>query len=231
MRTGALALLLLSLAPLAPSAAQPAATAPAPQAAEPAPDPARLEVARRLVAAMMPADAVQRMLGGGFPGMEGMMENMYDLSLADVGFGETEGMSEADRRRPMSEILAEYDPHFRERMAIRNRIFGEVLGEIFTEAAPEMQRVMAEIYARRFSLEDLNAALAYYSTPSGRRFIETSMTLTQDPAFARVMAGLAPRFVAAYGVIEERVRAASAHLPPEPTPPAADTAVVDAAED
>lgn len=216
MRSRALAGLLLGLTPLAPAVAQPAAPAPA---AEAAPDPARLAVAQRLVALVMPADAIQRIFAGGFPGMD----SMFDMSLADMGM-ETPGVSDADRRRPMSEILTERDPHFRERMAIRNRITAQVMGEIFTTAAPELQRTMAEIYARRFSLDDLNAALAYYSTPAGRRFIETSMTLAQDPAFFRVMAALAPRFVAAFADVETRVRAASAHLPPEPREPATDAA-------
>jgi hypothetical protein len=210
--------ILLGAAPLTSVAAQtPPVTAlrAPPAAAEAPPDPARLAVAERLVQLVAPVDLIRRMLGTGMSGMDGV----FDMSLADMGVdNEMAGMSEADRRRPMSEIMAERDPHFRERMAIRNRITGEVIGEVFAAAAPEFHRAMAEIYARRFSLDDLNAALAYYSTPAGRRFIDTSMTIAQDPAFVRVLMPLMPRIFRAMSTIDERVRAASAHLPPEPAP-------------
>ena len=209
--------LLLSLVPAA-ATAQP--TAPAPAAAvaheEPAPDPARLAAAQRLVPLVMPPEQIQRMLSGGMPGMEAAM----DLSAADVGLGEEMGLSEADRQRPIGDDVARQDPHFRERMAIRNRIMGEVMGEVFVAAMPDLHRVMAEIYARRFSLEELNASIAYFSMPAGRRFIEVSMNVSREPAFIRGILALTPRFVETYTTMEERVRAASAHLPPAPTPPA-----------
>ncbi len=216
---GRLATLLLIAAAALPAAAQPAPPASAPStlpgpAPEPAPDPARLAAAQRLAPLVMPPEQIRRMLGGGLP----MMDAAMDLTAAEVGLGEETGLSESDRQRPLGEIAAQRDPHFRERVAIRNRIMSETMGDVFVAAMPDLHRVMAEIYALRFSLDELNAAIAYFSTPAGRRFIEVSMNLGQDPAFVRGIVALTPRFMEAFSTMEERIRVASAHLPPEPAP-------------
>ncbi|HYD11418.1 MAG TPA: DUF2059 domain-containing protein [Allosphingosinicella sp.] len=210
-----LACLLLGLAPDA-LAAQPAPPAPAPAAAPPAParaiDPARLAAAERLVALVAPPEVMQRMLGMPF----GAMEVAMDMTPDQLGVGEMMGLGAEDRGRTIAELVATRDPHFRERVEIRNRVTQEVLVEVMRGAMPDVYRTMAEFYAANLTLEELNGAVAYYSTPGGRRFASAAVNIMQDPAFERLMTTLGPQFVQAMATIEERVRAASAHLPPDP---------------
>ena len=218
MRPELLASLLLSLAPLAPAAARPAppAAAPAPSAPAPALDPARLAAAERLVALVAPPEVMQRMLGLPLAGMDGVL----DMTPEQLGLGPELGFSDADRRRPVRELVSARDPHFRERLEIRSRVMAEVFNEIMVSARPEFTRAMVEFYAGNLTLDEINATAAFYATPAGRHFAAVAVDIMDDPSFVRLMTGLAPRFTRAMTTIEDRVRAASAHLPPDPRPAA-----------
>jgi hypothetical protein len=216
MRSGAF-FLLLSLAPLTPAVAQPAPAAPSPPAAASALDPARIAAAERLVALIVPPEVMRRMLGFPMAGMDAVM----DMTPEQLDLGPELGFSEADRHRPIREMMSRFDPHFRERLEIRGRVTMEVFAEIMESVQPEITHAMVEFYAGNLTLEELDASVAYYSTPAGRHFAEVAGNVLQDPAFTRLMTRIAPRFGQAMATVEERVRAATAHLPP-PRPPTTD---------
>jgi hypothetical protein len=188
----------LALGPGAPAlAAQPpAATPPAPVVAA-APDPQRLAAAERLVDLVMPEEVLRRMLSQGIPGMELAMD-----------------MSEAERG-------SAGDPDIRERMQIMSRVSGEVMGEMMGELQPLIARASADYFARRLTLAELDELVGLFSTPAGRKFAEAWLGLSQDPGFTEMMRPMLPLMIQMSARIDERVRAASAHLrrPPPPPPP------------
>lgn len=191
MRRSFLAILLLGLA--APALlAQP--SAPAPPAPAAAPDPARLAAAERLVGLLMPGNLLQRMAGQGNLGAELL--------------GPT----------PSEELGLAHDPHFAERARIRTRVAAEVTVEVMTELEPDIRRMFASFFARRFSLAEIGEMTAFFSTPVGRRYAEVSLTLTEDPIMLEGMRAMMPRFAAMNDRINERVGAATAHLQPPPEP-------------
>ena len=218
MRHAIFAVLALGLAAPAPAlAAQPPAAAPAPPAAA-APDPARLAAAGRLVALVMPEDALQRMLSQGIPGMAAAV---MEMSPEDMGMPETAGLSEADRHRSFAELAGTRDPHFRERMQISMRVSTEVMAEMMRETEPAMTRAFAAYFARRFTLAELNELVGLFSTPTARKYIEAMFGMADDPAFIEMMRSMMPQMMEAGARLEERTRAATAHLPPPPPPPEA----------
>lgn len=189
MRRTFFAVFLLSLA--APALL---AQSSAPQAPAPAPDPVRLAAAERLVDLLMPGNLLQRIARQGYPGTE----------LLPQG--------------PPEEFGLPPDPHFAERTRIQARITGEVMVETVTALEPEMRRLFASFFARHFSLAEIEDLTRFFSTPVGRRYAEVSLTLTEDPLVIEGMRAMMPRFAEMSGRIDERVRAATAHLPPAPQP-------------
>lgn len=189
MRRTFFAFFLLGLAAPALLAQSPAPAPPAPAAA---PDPARLAAAERLVGLIMPADLLRRMAGQPIPGIDAAAQTPP----------EADGLSA--------------DPHFAERMRIQTRITNEVMVEIMAELEPEMRRMFASFFARQFSLAEIEEMTVFFSTPVGRRYAEVTLALTEDPVVMEGMLAMVPRFAEMSGRIDERVRAATAHLPPPP---------------
>ncbi|MEA3014226.1 MAG: hypothetical protein QOD42_2771 [Sphingomonadales bacterium] len=205
----------LALGLAAPAlAAQPPAAGPSSPATAAAPDPGRLAAAERLVALIMPEDAVRRMLSEGLPGMDMAM----DMSPEEIGLSAEMGASEADRGRSLAELGSARDPHFRERMQIMRRVSGEVMGEMMGEMQPLIARACAAYFARRLTLAELDELVGLFSTPAGRKFSEAWLGMAQDRAFAETLREMVPRLVQMGARIDERVRAATAHLPPPPAP-------------
>jgi hypothetical protein len=218
----------LALSLAAPAlAAQPPAAAPArPSAPAPA-DPARLAAAERLVALVMPEDAMRRMLSQGIPGMA---DAAMEMSPEELGMPDTPGMSEADRRRSLADLGGTRDPHFRERMQIGMRVSGEVMAEMMTEVMPVMIRAYANHFARRLTLAELNELVAVFSTPTARKYTEAWLGMAQDADFAELMREMMPQMMRTAARMEERLRAATAHLPPPPPPEGAPEAGATEAE-
>jgi hypothetical protein len=191
MRRAIFTALALGLAAPALIAQSPAPPAPAPAAA---PDPARLAAAERLVGLIMPADLLRRMAGQPIPGIDAVAQT------------------------PPEAYGLPADPHFAERMRIQTRVTNEVMIEIMAEWEPETRRMFASFFARQFTLAEIEEMTVFFSTPVGRRYAEVSLTLTEDPVVMEGMRAMVPRFAEMSGRIDERVRAATAHLPAPPEP-------------
>jgi thiaminase len=82
-----------------------------------------------------------------------------------------------------------------------------------------MTRAYANHFARRLTLAELNELIAVFSTPTARKYTEAWLGMAQDADFAEVMREMMPQMMETAGRLEERIRAATAHLPPPPSPP------------
>jgi hypothetical protein len=131
----------------------------------------------------------------------------------------------------IGQLLAGNDPHFAERTRITARVVAEEMGRQAAQTEPEMRRVMAEIYARHFTLAELGDMERFYSSPAGRNMVDASLGLLQDPALVRQFVLIMPRAVVQVPVAIQRVTAATAHLPAPPAPPAEPEAEADAEAD
>lgn len=212
MRRAAFAAFLLCFsAPLI--AVQPPA-APTVPAATPALDPARLAAAEGLARLLLPEGAMRRFLAHGMPGMDMAM----DMTPNDAGIGDMSGLSAADRNRTIGELGAARDPHFRERMQIAQRIIGESFAAMLIDFEPEMRHAYARALARHFTVGEMAEMTTFFSSPTGSKYAEMALTIAQDPYFTETMRALMPRMAQAMRGIDERIRAATAHLPPPPAP-------------
>jgi hypothetical protein len=224
MRQAGITLFLLALA--APVAAQQRAVpapepvplpvpvpAPSPPATPPVerPDAARLAAASRLMTLMVPPGFMAEAMPELLP------DNDTILALVATEMGiETGGMSREQRARAVEEQGVRRDRNFRERFRIMMDVTRRTATALIAEMEPDMRRVMATLYARQFSVAEMDEMYAFFSTPTGRRYARVALSLSRDPAWQEMFALMAPRMMEAQRQIQAAVSAATAHLDPVP---------------
>jgi len=206
MRT---ALTAAALAFAAPAIAQ---TAPATAAAA---DPARLAAAEKAVASLVPEGIYMKMMRNQFPRMmDAMMAQMMGQTPNEMGMPE----AGADGDKPMRETAAKADPHFEERMRIMTRVMGEEMGTVFEKIEPRVRTGLSRAFARKFTIEQLDAQNAFFATPAGKAFANEYLTTFMDPEVMQEMMAAMPEMMKAMPAIMEKMEAATKHLPPPPAP-------------
>jgi hypothetical protein len=165
--------LVLGLATAAPAAL----AAPAPAFAADDVDPARLTIAREIVAAVLPPDQREKIMSNA---LDAMMNNMIAGSLQGKGVG--------DDIRANPKLRAVF-----ERFVDRQRDLA--MGDI-REALPELVEAYARAYARIFSLVDLQAIAVFVKTPAGTHFVQRGPGLLSDPDVAKWQRDLAAKSIA-----------------------------------
>ncbi|AQR74549.1 hypothetical protein [Sphingomonas sp. LM7] len=206
MRVFAIALATLA----APLCAQ-AQTVSAPGQAAATPDPARLAVAQKVVAKLVPQGIYLRIMRDAYPQMmQAMIAEMSGISADDLG--------EDGKGKTLEQMAAEKDPAFRERMTIMTRVMGEEMGKLMDGLEPRVRAAVGRAFARRFTLQQLTDMEVFFATPSGAAFANDYLLTFMDPEMMREMSAAAPEMMRAMPAIMERVEKETAHLPPAPKP-------------
>lgn len=202
-----LALAAAALAMAAPAVAQTASASAA------ALDPARLAAAEKAVAALVPEGVYMRMMRDQFPHMmDAMMAQMMDKTAGELGIPE----SGTDAKKTLRENAAAADPHFEERMRIMMRVMGEEMGVVFGRIEPRVRAGLSRAFARKFTLEQLDAQNAFFATPAGKAFAGEYLTTFMDPELIQEMMAATPEMMKVMPQIMKKVEAATKHLPPPP---------------
>lgn len=170
-------------APVAPAAVQPV-------------DPARLALAEKTVAVLVPQGVYMRLMQQQFPAM-------MDAMLANM---ETVVPGGRDKARAA-------DPAFEERMRIMTRVMGEEMGPLMSRMEPSLRAGMARALARRFDPQQLTDFNVFFATPSGKAFGEQFISLFADPEIMGEMMKMMPMMMQEMPGIMKKVEAATAHLP------------------
>jgi hypothetical protein len=148
---------------------------------------------------------------GSMTGMQsGMMSQMFNKTPKDLGVEADKDAKDGDKT--LGEYVREKDPHFEERMAITSRIMHEEIGKMMGQMEPQLRESLATLYARRFSMTELNDIAAFFRTPSGRNYAMQMIPMMSDPEYLQSMAGLAPKLMQgmpAIFVIERVVKQAN----------------------
>ncbi|MET0248740.1 MAG: DUF2059 domain-containing protein [Sphingobium sp.] len=213
MRIGSVlgAAIALAVAPIAQ--AQAPVTAPAAQAI----DPARLAAAQKAVTALVPDGVYARMMRDQYPAMmEVMMREMMGMKGSEMGQPDQAG-------KTMAELAREHDPAFEERMRIMTRVMGDEMGTVMGQMEPGVRAGLSRAFARRFTAPQLADMNRFFMTPSGKAFANDYLLMFADPEMMREMAALAPQMMRAMPAVMDKVKKATAHLPPPPKPKDAQT--------
>lgn len=203
---------MLAVVPVALQA-QPA-PAPAPAAAPIAP--AQLEAARAVVARVFPAGTYKRMMGETMDKLMGtMMDGVLDMPVGEIarlGGLEPEKVAEMDKTS-IAEIMAIYDPHFRERTQVGMRAMMDSMAGLMTEMEPRFQAGLTRAYARKFSAAQLADLDRFFATPTGSVYAAESMLLYMDPEVMGEMQTMMPEMMKKMPDFMKAMKDATAHLP------------------
>jgi hypothetical protein len=158
------------------------------------PSGSRLMVARKIAAITVPS---------------GYLSDVYDAIIPQ--------MMEASVRAQIGN--ADYDAHkdeddFKERLRRSSSIVSAELALIVGPYEAKLREAYAMAYARQFDEPSLTEILAFYGTPVGGQFAQRTLALVSDPAVVTLQREIAPAATNALPAIMEKVKAATADLPP-----------------
>lgn len=179
-------------------------------------DAARLAAARTVVEKVFPLGTYKRMMSGTLNiVMDSMMGSVGDMPLAQIaglgGLDETAVKELGDAK--LSEIMAIYDPHFRERTTLGMRAMMGAMTDMMGEFEPRMQAGLARAYARKFTAAQLADLNTFFATPSGSVYAAESMMLYMDPEVMTEMQAFMPEMMKRLPEFMKAMTDATKHLP------------------
>jgi hypothetical protein len=118
---------------------------------------------------------------------------------------------------PLRTIVLGIEPKFDAKMNLAIDIIAEEMGPVFDKMEPRFRAGLAMVFARKYTLKQLNDMSAFFSTPSGTAFAADYMTAFMEPELLRQTAGIMPDLVKIAPTLEARLKAAL-------TPPKAEEA-------
>lgn len=183
-------------------------------------DPARLKAAENVVMRLVPPGTYQRIMKDVMDSMaDGMMDQIMEIDAAAMaGMTGMDGTDAIKKGETLEQIAAERDPHFRERMDIMMKVMFEEMGVMMGELEPTVRTALSSIYAKKYTLTELNDINAFFATPSGTSFAGNFMSTFTDKEMMQASFGMMPKIIEAMPAIMKKVEAATAHLPPPPSP-------------
>ena len=195
-----------------------AQTAEKPGSAPVAPvDPTRLAQARLVVGKLIPPGAYRTVMGSAttqmVDNMDGMLKAMPLRQIAQIGGLDAKQAAALDKVN-VEQVMAIYDPHWRERTRLTMRAMFDAMGSFFTSIEPELREAYARAYANRFTLAELNDLNRFYATPTGAKFAGQYLTIGTDPAITGEMGSIMPRMMQQMPTFAAAAQKAAAGLPP-----------------
>lgn len=179
-------------------------------------DPATLAEARLVVAHLLPPGTYKKIMG---PMMDTVVGNMGDTmktlplrEIAELGGLDSQQAAALDKVK-IDEVMAIYDPHWRERMQLSMRAMFDAMGDFFTTQEPDIRDAMAHAYANRFTLSELTDLDRFFSAGSGNKFANEYMTVMTDPAMTAEMQSLMPKMMKSMPQFIAATQKATATLP------------------
>jgi len=181
-------------------------------------DPARLAIAEKTVDYLFPLGTYERMMRGTIDQiMDSILGSFGDLKPSDI-IGEkaaTQGEDGA-QEQTVREALLERDPHLDERMRIMTRVMFDEMITLMAELEPTVRSSLAQIYAKKYDVQQLSEMNAFFATPTGTAFAKDYMLVFVEPEMIGAMTSLTPKLLSAMPDIMKKAEAATAHLPSSP---------------
>ncbi|MBA3895776.1 MAG: DUF2059 domain-containing protein [Sphingomonadaceae bacterium] len=199
-----------------PAGAQVASAVPAPASGAPV-DSTHLAEARIVIAKLMPPGVYRTLMSSMMaPIFDNMGDSLKTLPLkqmAEMGGLSAKEAAALDKVN-LEQVMAIYDPHWRERSQLSMRAMFETMGTFFTTLEPELREAYARAYANAFTLAELRDFDAFFASPAGSKFAARYLTIGTDPAIAAEMRTMMPKMMAQMPTFLAAAQKAKAALPP-----------------
>jgi hypothetical protein len=185
---------------------------PAPPPPPPA-DPERLAAARRAAELVLPTEAFSQPLP-----LQELAATLFAIPVSSAG--PVPLPPGVGPHATLGEVAEMHMPHAREMARIAAGIMAEDLPRLLPLAAPIARGAMAELYAREFTVAELDQIGAFYGSPAGRALARQSLSAMVDPPLIRGSLLMMPRILPEVYTALVRIGQSTANLPPPAPPPA-----------
>ncbi|MFL0355335.1 DUF2059 domain-containing protein [Erythrobacter sp. GH1-10] len=177
---------------------------------------ARLPLAQKLVATMIPEGTMGEIMGTMLDDMLGpLMEMGPPQSKSTVAKNIGVTAFELDLTdEQAAELAALFDPAWKERNEREMAMVPQMMREIMTLMEPGMRKAMSELYAINFSTEELAEVEAFFATETGAKYARKSFAMASDPRMMSASMEAMPAMMGMLGDLEARVEESTADLPP-----------------
>ena len=162
--------------------------------------------------------------------MLGLDANMLAAMAGPEGSEERAELEAEIGDASFEELMADYDPHFRERMSITMKVMFEEMAPLMSAMEPQIREALSTVYARQYDAQELSDMLAFFRSDSGEAFASNFMTLFFEQEFMDASMAMMPAMMEAMPQIMEKVEKATAHLPAPVSPDASDAPVSNEAD-
>ena len=185
-------------------------------------DPARLAAAEVTIDYLFPLGTYERMMKGTMDQMmDSIISQSFDRPMAETmkGYGVDDAAIEEMGDASINDMMLEWDPHFKERMQISTKVMTNEMVDLMTAMEPAIRGTLANIYARKFTADQLAEMNAFFATETGGAFARDYMMVFVDPEMMQSMMSFVPEMMQAMPAIMRKVEESTAHLPPVKTGP------------
>lgn len=200
----------------APDTASPFGAPPAPATAAPSSEPPRdrLDLARQIVAKLLPPGQYRTLMTAAMADTTTSLVNQMKApalaqSLATIGIVEGEDLKPED----VAKAVAILDPTYDQRMALATQAVNEGVQDVVAKLEPQMREALAVSYANNFDTGQLGDILHFFDTPTGAAYASRVMLMTTDPSVKALAAQVMPAVMHAMPKIMARAQNATAALP------------------
>ena len=147
-------------------------------------DPARLTLAERTTAALIPNGSIEKMVdnlyGKMFKTIMGEFGGQSDLMLSIQTGVESEQIAKLDEATK-AKVADMFDPHRKEREDQITKVIKPLISEVLGDMEPPMRSGLAKAYARKFTGAQLTDINGFLATPTGNIYASEWMALQADP--------------------------------------------------
>jgi hypothetical protein len=176
---------------------------------------ARLPIAERIIALMIPEGTMGEIMGGL---IDDILQPMMAMgpSAAEQTVADAIGISPVSFElddATSAEIAAMIDPAYEERRERQLAVIPNILGEMMTAMEPGLREVMTELYAIKFDSAELADIEGFFSTETGAKYARESFAMASDPRIMSASMEALPAMMSAMGDFEARMEEVVADLP------------------
>jgi hypothetical protein len=177
---------------------------------------ARLPAAQQLIAKVIPEGTMAEMMDKVFDGLLGPMMAQAPSGAATT-LARQLGLSPYEMNlddQQVAELASLFDPAWEERQQREMATLPDMMKDIMGLMEPGMRKAMAELYAIRFSADELAEIDAFFSTGTGGKYARESFLMASDPRIMASTMEAMPALMGSIGDMEKRMTDSVADLPP-----------------
>lgn len=176
---------------------------------------ARLPAAQKVIARIVPegsmADMSRQLFGGILGSLDEIMPSGAKTAVAQQIGAPAYAFDLTDEQA--AEVASLFDPAWQERDARMKSLIPDMITELMVTMEPSMRQAMSELYAIKFSVDELTAIDGFFATETGAKYARESFAMASDPRLMAASMEAMPSLFAMMGSLEQRMAERMADLP------------------